>query len=127
MKAHIYSTLSASVAYTLWGKAGADLPKRVRSVTIHGGANVADKHFVTPEGVMTTVSEEELDLLKQNALFQKHLANGFLTIQESAVTVEKAVRELEAADGSAPATPQSFAEKGNGATPVPESTSKRRA
>lgn len=108
---HVYSTLSAPVRYTVYQKSGNDIPRAERSVLIKGGANVADKNFITPRGVVTTISVEELALLEQDKLFQLHVKNGYLVVDKSLVDVDKVVADMEGRDESAPLVPEDFEEE----------------
>ena len=90
---YIYSTLSASVAYEADGG---------REILISGGANVPSKHFVTPQGVVTTVTEEDLAQLKKNRVFELHSKNGFIKWHGKKLEVEAVIAEMQGADDSAP-------------------------
>jgi|SRR5882757_2325130 len=102
---YIYSTLSADTKYTLYEKNGqGDLVIPIRGITIKGGANVASKSFVTPQGVVTEVTDEELTFLQENSIFKAHVEGGFLRIDNKKIEVEKAVKSLEKGDKSKPLT-----------------------
>lgn len=90
---YIYSTLSASVAYEVDGG---------REILIAGGANIPDKHFLTPQGVVTSVTEEDLALLKKSRVFDLHAKNGFLKWHSKKVDVEQVIADMQGADDSAP-------------------------
>lgn len=90
---YIYSTLSASVAYEVDGK---------REILVAGGANVPNKHFVTPQGVVTSVTEEDLALLKKNRVFDLHSKNGYLKWHAKKVEVEAVIADMQGYDASAP-------------------------
>jgi hypothetical protein len=109
MKIFIYSTLSNNQLYTKYlANPGGDMPRVDRTVLIKGGANVADKHFVTPLGVVTEISAEDYELLKENKLFQTHVENGFITTDAKHVNIDKIVADMTGADQSAPLTPQDY-------------------
>lgn len=106
---YIFSTLSTNQLYTKYHKSeNNDLARVDRTVLVKGGANVADKHFITPRGVVTEVSDEDCALLKETPLFKMHVENGYLTVEEKSANVDKVVDNMTAADKSAPLTPQSF-------------------
>lgn len=91
---YVFSTLAASNKYLNYGKGGADLPQpQGDGVLIKGGTGVADKHFVTPRGVMTEVTAKELEYLNENPVFKQHVLNGFITVEESAKDPERVVSE----------------------------------
>lgn len=92
---YIYSTLSSSVVYEL---------EDGKAVTVKGGANIADKHFLTPLGVVTEVDESALQLLRKNHVFSLHLKNGHLKIDIQKQDIEKAVADMQRVDESAPDT-----------------------
>lgn len=81
-KIWVFSTLSNDNAYTEYTKGGSDLPIATRSVLIKGGTGVTDARLVTPQGVATEVSGDELALLEANTLFQLHKKNGFIKVEE---------------------------------------------
>ena len=108
---HVFSKMSASVKYIDWIKGGADLPSQGKTVFIKGGAGVATKHLITPLGVHTEVTPEEAEILKRNHVFQLHLKNGAVVIQESKADPEKVVGDMGADDPSAPLTPADFADE----------------
>lgn len=71
-------------------------------VLIKGGANVADKRFVTPRGVMTPVTDTQLDYLRANNLFPLHERNGFVRVERKPADPEKVAAEgMEGRDASA--------------------------
>jgi hypothetical protein len=91
---YIFSTLAAAVNYLNHEKGGADLPVPVGTgVLIKGGTGVADRNLVTPRGVMTEITAEELVYLEQNPVFQLHKRNGFITVEESNKDPERVVSE----------------------------------
>jgi len=91
---YVFSTLAAAVLYTNYGKGGADLPvPEGEGVLIKGGTGVADRAFVTPRGVVTEITPEQLVYLEQNSVFQLHKKNGFIAVEESNKDPEKVVSE----------------------------------
>lgn len=109
---YVYSTLSANMDYTGWVDGGGDLPRVEWAVRIGGHANVANKHFDTPRGVITGISSEELELLKSNPIFLMHEKNGFITVEQSNEDIEKVVADMEGRDQSAPLVPEDFEAEG---------------
>jgi hypothetical protein len=116
--AYVTSTLSADVKYTRYQQQSSGSNTPVGHVLIRGGANVANKKFavadgiLTPEGIQTHVSDDDLAFLEQDEVFQTHLKNGFVKIHRSATKVEKVVEDMTAKDKSAPITPEDMAKKG---------------
>lgn len=108
---YIFSTLTCDNAYNLYHPRLHDkAPNRIaRSVVIKGGANVSDKKFrITSPGVMTKVTDEELELLKNNVVFKRHVERGFLIIENKKVEVEKASSKMTKKDRSAPKVPEDY-------------------
>lgn len=106
----VYSTLTADQLYTVWGKAapgGSATP--THQILIKGGSNVADKRLITRIGVMTQVSDKDLEALEQVELFQIHQKNGFITVQKRKVDPEVVAADQQSRDKSAPLTPQDIA------------------
>ena len=116
---HIISTLTNNNTYATYRKGGGDIPIVDKKVTIAGGANVAGKHLVTPQGVVTSVTNEELEFLKGHQNFQNHMKRGFVKIAKSSVSdPNKAAAGMEARDESAPITPDDYGDDHKGAKPM---------
>jgi hypothetical protein len=116
----IYSTLSGNQRYVKFAldPKGQRLPREVASVLVRGGANVADRNFITPKGIVTQVTEDEYALLKENSLFQLHVKNGFITVDDAKVDIDKMVAELNGRDQSAPLIEADFENTSTGAPTV---------
>lgn len=113
--AYITSTMSSPIVYTVYKTLAGKTRAVADSVRVEGGANVADKRTIlTPKGVCTSVTEEQLELLKKHPLFNEHLKKGFVAIVETKYKedAEKASSDLESKDGSAPKTPKDYEKKG---------------
>lgn len=108
---YIASTMSADVKYCVYGKTPTGSQEVRRSIIILGKANVADKHFITKDGAVTKVSNEELALLKEHPVFKMHEANGFIKICATESRAEN-VKELAKKDASAPKTPNDYKAQG---------------
>lgn len=108
----ILSTLTASQDYTFYKENhGNAFNLAVKTIHVNGGANVADKHFVTKDGVMTELSKEDIELLKTHSVFQMHVKNGFVKIIENEKQEEKVKADMEKADAAAPLTPEKYKSK----------------
>lgn len=106
---YVYSTSTAGVDYTMWELNPGGVPVKAGVVRINGGANLADKNLVTPQGVVTKISEDEYEMLKKNHVFQIHLKNGFLKVSSAKSDANKvAATDMEGRDGSAPLVPQDY-------------------
>lgn len=110
--AYIYSTASTHLEYVKYGPTPqGGVPAIERKVGIHGGANVANKHVITPRGVVTAVSDEDLSFLWGNEQFCKDMRTGFLAIETVKEDPDTIAQDMNPRDGSAPATPRDFEKK----------------
>jgi hypothetical protein len=107
---YVYSTKTSATTYTFTKKGGGDLPVIVDSIRIEGGANVTNKNFITPLGVMTKITSEQLALLETHPVFKRHVENGFISVRKSKVDEEVAVADMAGRDKSAPLTDADFEE-----------------
>lgn len=125
-KIFAYSTLTNDQLYQQYapGVEGG-LPEKTNAVLIKGGSNMSSgsfPHFITPLGVATPLTEEQLQILSGGQLdmkasdflktgdfdFKKHMRDGFITIRRDRVDPEVAVAaDMAQADKSAPLTPES--------------------
>ena len=104
---HIVSTLTNDQNYTDWSRPEqtgkvARLNVVQRQILIKGKANVITKALVTPEGVLTSVSEEELEALKKIRAFQEHIKLGHLKILAREASPDKVAKDMTDRDQSAP-------------------------
>ena len=105
-KVYVYSTLTNSNRYGPFTVGGADLPNRPETVEIKGGAGIATKHFMTPYGVLTTITEEQLALCQADPAFQHHVKEGWIIVDTVQRDAENVAVDMAARDGSAPLVPQ---------------------
>lgn len=110
MTNYIFSTLAANTKYTGYHelKEKGGLLRIAHQVEIKGGAGVADKNFFTPLGVVTQVNDSDLEFLKENVVFKRHLDRGFVRIDSKNQDIEKAVSSMTGRDNSAPIVPQDY-------------------
>lgn len=106
MSIYIYSTLTADQLYTNYQSSTNGVPLATAKILIRGGANLMSKALVTPRGVVTEVTAEELAELKRNPMFDLHMKNGFIQISEAKMDVEAAVSDMVGRDQSAPIVEQ---------------------
>jgi hypothetical protein len=110
MTHYVYSTLTNSVIYTP-GDKNSPLHANPMLARIHirGGANIAHRTIsgglYTPKGVMTEVTDDQMDALKANQHFQNHVEKGFINFEKKKVKLEKGIANLEEADKSRPYDP----------------------
>jgi rRNA maturation endonuclease Nob1 len=125
--------MTSDVKYTYWqsNPGGINTKKEITSkdhVLIKGGHGVAQRQnhggLVTPQGVVTEVSDVELEFLKKDEVFQTHMKHGFVKILTPAASKiaeakpEKVSKDMPQADKAAPLTDKDF-QKGGRAT-IPE-------
>ena len=103
---YVYSTLSNDQLYVNYKTDASGVPKPESQVFIAGGANLMNKHFVTPRGVATKVTAEQLAELRGNDMFKLHMANGFITVSESKQDAEVVAADMTGRDQSAPIVEQ---------------------
>ena len=103
----VYSTGTCSTTYNIFEDTNAkDISRVKHAILIKGGANVANKHIVTPRGVVTEVSDSDLALLMKDPHFQQHMKAGFLSVEDHKVSANKVAKDMEPKDKSAPRTPE---------------------
>lgn len=110
-KVYIASTLAAAVSYTGFAAArGDNLPQVEISVTIAGGAGVANKRtIVTPRGVITEVTPEQAAFLKDHYLFKEHVENGYISILPGKpADPDDVAADMNGRDTSSPIVPQDY-------------------
>ena len=96
-KNYIHSTASADMTYPVYS-GGTDRPTKIKDIIIKGRANVIDPRTLhTPTGAVTEVTDEDLELLKKNAAFQRHVARGFMRVMTDS---ELNTKDMTARDGS---------------------------
>lgn len=83
---YVCSKMASDNAYTTWHpgqKAANDMPRKDRQVLIKGGSGVINKQLVTPHGVVTSITSEELALVRKSCpAFTRHEKAGFLKVLE---------------------------------------------
>lgn len=108
MTVHVYSTLTAGNDYVFYKNDLHGLPQAEKTITVKGGANVPDKvtGLVMPFS-HTELSDSDYEALKEHPLFKLHVANRYIRVQKTATkNEEKATKDLEKEDASAPLTPE---------------------
>ena len=110
----IVNTMGQSVTYTSYRRVEEKGSLRLipgDGITILGGQGVIRRgELVTPRnGVITSVTADELKELENNCLFREQRDKGFLTVIGDARDQDKAFRDMEPEDDSAQLTPDDFA------------------
>ena len=71
-----------------------------KKVLINGGHGVATvKNLHTPKGVVTVVSDEDIEFLLKNSSFQRHVAAGHITYDKKKIDPEKKIVNMAQKDG----------------------------
>ncbi|QJB22071.1 hypothetical protein XccvBFoX7_gp13 [Xanthomonas phage FoX7] len=128
-KVYVISTMTSSVSYTFYEVVD-NLPRVKDKIVIHGGANLPSMRsgfgevsqdgegspMWTAAGIVTPISTERYEKLKDHHIFQKHLAAGRVSVSEKDVEgnhreVKRIVSGMEARDGFAQLTPTTFKQK----------------
>lgn len=108
---YILSKLANSQIYTKYVKGAGNTNVPAVQIEVKGGADVTNKNFITPEGVITKITQNELELLKENKDFRRHLEQGVVKYFGQEPKLEKSVQGMEK-DKSAPVTPDFYTKKG---------------
>ena len=105
-KLFVFCTLASDVAYTNHAQGGGDMPIELPPALIKGGAGVANDRIVTPRGVATEVTEEQVEYLRQNEIFKLHEKNGFVMVSDAYADPDTVAADMTGRDNSAPVVPQ---------------------
>lgn len=87
----------------------------IKRVLIKGGHGLASQlshsgpgNIFTPQGVVTQVSDEDMEWLQKNDSFREHIEKGFLIVDKRRVEPSNHARNMTQKDGSAPLIPKDF-------------------
>lgn len=111
MANYVISNLSNDVSYNIYDKSRKDVNVVVKSILIRGGSNVIAKRGfqVSSQGVTTVVSDEDLKLLEQDAVFTMQRDKGFIRVVKGSQSQAESVSEkMDEKDNSAQLTPDDF-------------------
>lgn len=108
---YILSKLANNQIYTKYVKGPGNTNVPSVQIEIKGGADVTNKNLITPEGVITKIDSSQLELLKENKDFKRHLEAGVVKYFAVEPKIEKSVQNMEK-DNSAPITPDFYTKKG---------------
>lgn len=112
---YITSTMGCGVNYAIYGKTAGGLSVIKKEIVVNGGTGVINKLYATPNGVVTEVTDEELELLEAHPLFKKHKAAGYIKVQK---TEKVDTTDLQEKDKSAQLVEKDFTKKGKKAPKV---------
>lgn len=112
---YIYSTLANDNKFQTYDK-HPRISTPTASILIKGKAGVQDKRTLeTPRGVATSVTDDELTLLKTIDEFNRMVKEGYLSIDEKAAhghDVEEKAADMSSDDKSKQDTAESYAKAG---------------
>lgn len=107
----IISTATADTDYVVYERNDTTaVPTVVHRIRVKGGANLAKgrRGQILQEETKiageTVVSDEQLELLKNDVAFQRHMSRGFIAIVGHKDKAEKVVQNMTPKDRSAPLT-----------------------
>lgn len=109
MTKYVFSTLPAANQYTVYTKDGNGMPVPDKSITIKGGAGVADRRGDTPLGVMTELTDAEYDLIKDNAAFRRHVERKFIIVSSEKLDAENVAADQNRESPDKPVTDDELA------------------
>lgn len=108
----ITSKMAAGVKYAFYAQNENKINVIVDEIEVKGGADVINKRSLdTPQGVVTELTDKQIDKLKSHPVFKMHLASGAVAILGTEKEAKKVETELEE-DKSSQIKPEDY-EKGN--------------
>lgn len=112
-KIYVISRASQDIEYCGWKTTKTGINEKSFSVVIKGGANIMNRDTMkTPKGVITEISQEELDFLNQNGAFLRHKKAGFMIVTKDRDEADDIKSKAGKKDNSAQLTPQDFKDAG---------------
>lgn len=108
MSKFVYSTATASIMYREYEPGGGDVKKVKKELLIQGGSNIALRNKPTALGVLTVISDDDYEWLKNDKAFQRHVDRKFMRVMDSKVDPEVAAGKMALRDQSAQARPEDF-------------------
>lgn len=104
--------MSTDFAYTSYGETPeGGIPAVAKQVIVKGGAGVANKNVVTPQGVATQITSEESEFLMLDPTFQKHAERGFVALRDKKADPEVVASDMGPLDKSSPLTDSDFSDE----------------
>jgi hypothetical protein len=124
---HIYSTLASPQKFVKYQMPDATdasqmgrLPVVEREVLVRGGAGIASKNLITPQGVHTPITEEEYQAIKDLEHFKKFVESGRIRVERKEYDIDKMVSDMNPRDPGGPLTPADFEKDAkDGSMPIP--------
>lgn len=119
---HIFSTLANPQKFTVWSKPPENgmLPITEREVLVRGGAGIASKNLITPNGVHTAITIEDYDAIKDLQHFKQFVDSGHIRVERKEYDIDKMVGDMDSRDPGGPLTPADFESAAkDGSAPIP--------
>ena len=107
----IFSTMTCSNTFAVFAPKTdpTTLSTIMKRIHINGGHGLKNPDgMITPKGVVTKVTDEELQLLEGMLGFRQQVAAGFLVVDKKNTDAEKKAANMSQHDKSAPLTPKDF-------------------
>lgn len=96
---YVQSTASQDMTYPIYTEGKQNQATIIKKIIVYGTANVANPtSLLTPQGMVTELSDEDVALLKKSAAFQRHVEKGFMKLCDKS---QLDVSDMEKKDGSA--------------------------
>lgn len=118
MTNYVYCTASCSMDFVDYfvpqrnGEHTGEPNRVIRKVTINGGAGVAKGHgrlVSTEPSAMTQISDEDLEFLEKQSVFQQMKTDGFIEVRKSKIDLQKVVdKGMNPRDKSSPRIPSDY-------------------
>lgn len=100
----IYSRLAADQAYTIYVPGTTEqVPVVEQTIIVKGGADVASRNIITMQGIVTEVTDAQLEALQKNHVFGVHLKNDHIVIDKKKRDADEVGADLKK-DNAAPKT-----------------------
>ncbi len=119
----IISRASQDGEFIIWETSVNGKKSAKKSILIKGGAGVIDKStMTTPNGVVTEISDEDWELLKEHSAFKRYVERGFMeAVKSEKPAKENAKKKSSKKDGGVQLTPEDFEKRGQKAPDVSKS------
>jgi hypothetical protein len=107
MSNYIYSTAPTDYAFAVYVTKADGTTEAVNHILVKGGGSMPTPHglgFHTPLGVVTEVSDSDLESLRKDWTFNHFVSQGFMTVDSNKVDVEKVASDMNINVPSAPAS-----------------------
>lgn len=118
----IYSTLTCNNTFAVFAPKSdsKSMSRIVKKIEILGGHGMKNpKGIDTPQGVVTKVTDGELELLESMIGFRKQVEAGYIVVDKKKVEPNKKAADMNPKDKSAPLTPKDFEKSDSSSAELP--------